>query len=468
MKVKNNIYLIITFLIVLFVTSGCVLTVPLDVDSQRDIRRSLPRTKKIPAKIGLYISDDLRRYVFQKQKLGMTFQMNIGNYVVPISKQMISAIFEEVQFVDSLPPYTGAYRPDVEAVVKSEIIYSYGNAIGTVNGYIEAKVKMRVTGYDLSGNIIWFDEALGENRSEELSLVKTFLGNMEKVGQTGYEAALSAAINIIKDFNNSPPKELHSLLEIKGLSTLKARKGISADQLFQKYYQKGQSLYQKKNYHQALYSLEKAEKLRPKDASTLFYIGVCYTYTGRKNRAIEKFERVVKMYPNNQEAKDSAKWLDLLRNPLKIGVVFNNKEELQNVADTIKKSLIQSRFYELIDVNEMKPPVGVMTTKDLDKFLGNAQRKDLFVVLYVSAGKEKGSIRMVQDKGGDVANELTVNIMAKAFSTRKKKLLSEIIIKEKMSVIKLKTWQEEMVLQGILLNRGADKLVLKLLENDIY
>ncbi len=40
-----------------------------------------------------------------------------------------------------------------------------------------------------------------------------------------------------------------------------------------------------------------------------------------RDKAVEKFRHVVKRGPNTHEAKDSAKWLDLLKEPLKIGTV---------------------------------------------------------------------------------------------------------------------------------------------------
>ena len=92
----------------------------------------------------------------------MTLQMNVGESMALVSKQLASKMFKEVALVDSLPPYTDGYRPDVEAVVEPEILFFYGDVTGTASGHIEAVVKMRITAYDLAGKILWQDEAVGK------------------------------------------------------------------------------------------------------------------------------------------------------------------------------------------------------------------------------------------------------------------------------------------------------------------
>jgi hypothetical protein len=80
--------------------------------------------------------------------------MDAGRYIEPISMKIISAIFSDVTIVNQLPPYNGDYNPDVEAVVKPEILYCYGDDVGTISGVIEARFKMRITAYDLRGEIL--------------------------------------------------------------------------------------------------------------------------------------------------------------------------------------------------------------------------------------------------------------------------------------------------------------------------
>lgn len=473
MTFKNKLYFLFSLSIISIVISGCVHNVPLTVDASKDIEHAFPRTKKIPAKVGIYLNNDIKHYIYKQTKVGMTFQMNIGEYVVPISRQMVSAIFEDVTFVDSLPPYKDYYSPDVEAVVEPEIIYCYGNAVGTISGHIEAELKMRITAYDLSGRILWRDETTGESRSENLNLVGTFLGGMEKVGKTGYDAAFAAAVKIINDFNARPPKELYSLVEIKRLATLKNRKNISNFNLFQKYYEKGQYQYEKKNYYQALYSFEKAEQINPDDLSTAFYIGVCCTYTAQKEKALRKFKEVVEQGPKSQEAMDAKKWIEILKEPLKIGILIPHKFGNIRSGDkalndsVVQQSLTDSRMYELADMNETDYP-GSVKSADFNRLLDNSFKKGIEIIIYATLDQASKKIDMANKTAGDVATQHVVKITASAYSTKKKTLQSEIMITEITSTIREITKEEERTIKQQLLDKGAEKLVLRLLQNNIF
>ncbi len=209
--------------------------------------------------------------------------MNVGEYLVPISRQMVGSLFQDAVYVSQAPPYLGANKPDVEAVVVPEVLYCYGNAIGIASGTIEAAITLRITAYDLSGRVLWQDERTGTSQSGTLNFVTTFLAGMDQVGKVAYAAALRAALNIIKDFEKRPPKELYSLLEIKRLATLTNQSNISDFALYQSYYHKGLHQFTNKTYFQALYSFERAERLAPDDLSTKFYVAVCNFFTATRN-----------------------------------------------------------------------------------------------------------------------------------------------------------------------------------------
>ncbi len=459
---KCKVILLLTQLIVIFIVSACVHTVPLKDDSSKDIKQSLPRTKKIPAKVGLYLTNDVKNYIYKKQKMGMTFQMNIGDNVVPISKEIVSAMFEEVIYVDSLPPYKQNSRPDVEAVVVPDILYCYGNAIGTISGHIEANVKIRVRAYDLSGKVIWHGEAMGESQSKEVNFVNTLFAGMGIVGETGYKAAFTAATKIINDFNAKRPKEFYSLLEIKKIATLKNRKNISNYELFQKYYQKGVFQFDEKNYHQSLYSLEKAENIYPDDPSTNFYIGVCNIYLGYKNIALTKFKQVIKINPQSQEANDSNKWIEKLKEPLKISMVNKNMDE-----GLFRMPLLESQMYDLININDIKPIVASQS-KGFDQFMDKCSNKGVRVVVYVNVDESSQQIKIDGMPVGDIATEHVVKIEANAYSTKKKDKILEFHITELTSTIRKISKDEESAVIQELLRNGAEKIVLRLLENNIF
>lgn len=469
MLYKYRFSILIKVLLLSFVLAGCVHNVPLAVDPTKDMSQALPRTKKIPVKVGMYLSDDLKQYVYKQQKMGMTFQMNVGEYLPPISLQMASAMFEDAVTVNSLPPYNDKYKPDVEAVVVPEILYCYGNAVGTLSGYIEGKAKIKITAYDLGGKVLWHDEAMGESRSNELNFVGAFLGGMEEVGKTGYQAAFAAAVKIIDDFNARPPKELYSLLEIKSVATLRNRRKISNFEAFQNYYQKGQFQYEKKNYYQALYSFEKAESINNDDLSTLFYLGVCYTFTGAKDMAIEKFRRVVDLGSKSQEATDAKKWIDLLREPLKIAIVNSLAANNRGLNDgLISQALQESRMYELVDVSDLRPPLATNPQKEWNQFLERCSKRGIKIVIISDIDSLSQKIRVEQQPSGDVATEHVVKISSKAYSAKKKAVKADISITEKNSTITEQSKDARDAINGILLKSGAGKLVLRLLEKDIY
>jgi hypothetical protein len=422
---------------------------------------SLPETKRIPLKVGLYLREDLRRYVYRQQKMDITFQTNVGEHVTLMCKQLASKMFKDVIFVDSLPPYSDRYRPDVEAVVEPEILYFYGNAIGTASGRIEAAVKIRITAYDLAGKILWQDEAVGESRSEQINLV-------------GYRAAFNAATRIIEDFSEKPPRELHSLLEAESIATLRNQRNISNFEMFKEYYEKGQYQFRRKNFHQALSSFEKAESIDPGDPLTKFYVGVCLFYTAQREKGAEKFRQVVKQSPGTQEAKDSAKWLDLLKEPLKIGtVVLDMGKGAKNPAimpadNVINTTIKKSPMYELVNVGDLMPPPDVSATKSLNQFLEKSAKNGAVIILYMTVNDLTSRVPIQHKSSGDMADEFSVRLATKAFSTRKKQLRTEIAVIERTSTLVPKTNQEEDAIKEQLLIKGTEKLVLRLLENDIF
>jgi tetratricopeptide (TPR) repeat protein len=296
---------------------------------------------------------------------------------------------------------------------------------------------------------------------------------MEKVGKTGYQAAFAAAVKIIDDFNARPPKELYSLVDIKSLATLKNRKNISNFDLFQKYYEKGQYQYEKKNYYQALYSFEKAEQINPDDLSTAFYIGVCCTYTAQKEKALQKFKEVVEQDPKSQEAVDAKKWLEILREPLKIGILISDKSgnfKSGNIGlkdSVIQQSLADSKMYELSDINDINYP-GSVKSAEFKQFLDNNFKKGVKIIINAVVDQSSKRIEMANKTVGDIATEHVVKITANAYSTKKKTLQTEIMITERASTIRGITKEEEMTIKQQLLDKGAEKLVLRLLENNIF
>jgi tetratricopeptide (TPR) repeat protein len=333
---------------------------------------------------------------------------------------------------------------------------------------------MRITAYDLAGKILWQDEAVGKGRSGQVNLIGTFLTGTEEAGKTAYQAVFNAATGVINDFNDKPPRDLYSLVETEKIPTLTNQKNISNFDMFKEYYEKGQFQFKRKNFHQALRSFKQAESVDPGDLSTKFYVGVCLFYTAQRDKAVEKFRHVVKQGPNTQEAKDSAKWLDLLKEPLKIGTVVLGTGRgardpvMMPDENLVNTTIRKSSMYEFVNLAELKPPVDVAQTKNLDQYLEMSAKNGAAIILYITITDRTSRIPIQHKSSGEIADEFSMRLDAKVFSTRKKQKRTEIVVTEGTSTLFYKRNQEEDAIKEQLLKRGTEKLILRLLENDIF
>lgn len=454
--------------IIAIAISGCAYNVPLVVDPVKDIHPSQLARKKMPIKVGMYLSNDLKQYIYKQQRMGTTFQMRVGEYLPAVAMIMGSTMFDDVVLVNSLPPYDDSYRPDVEAVIRPEILFCYANAVGDFSGYITAKAKLRITAYDLGGNVLWQDEAIGESQSENMDFVNSYLTGMEEAGKTGYQAAFSAGTHIINDFYAKPPQELFSLLEIKKAENLRNWGALPDSELFKELYQKGRFQYDKKNYYQSLYFFAKASSLAPDEPAALFYTAASYTHTGDKRRALKTFEELINKKTSGQAVSDSKKWIQRLNDPLKIGIIGGNKSNSLGLSNgAIQSALINSGMYNIIETAELAPSHNPVTTSDFSRFLDQCYKKGVRVVIWHDVDSFSNKAQSNYYGGEDVATEHGVNILAKVYSTKKKLLKTEILINERSSALQEQTVEEVIKTKQQLLQIGAKKLVLQLLKNDI-
>jgi len=453
------------FLMIAIMLSGCARNAPV-VDSAKDSQARLAR-KKMPIKVGVYLSDDLKQYIYKQTKKATDFQMKVGQYLPQIAMTMGSAMFDDVVWVDSLPPYDDNYRPDVEAVIKPEILFCYGNTVGVFAGYQQAKIKLRVTVYGLDGNSLWQDEAIGESRSNDLDY--SYLAGMDEADKTGYRAIASATVRIIDDFHAKPPLELLSLVEIKEAEKLREQGVLPDVELFKTLYEKGQFQYGKKNYYQSLYLFAKASSLAPEEPAALFYTGASYTHTGDKQSALKQFENLIKKKTAGQEAADAKKWIQRLNDPLKIAVIGANKADgLGLNDDAVQDALSNNGMYKIIDTAKLMPAGHAMTTPEFSQLLDKCYKKGVKVVILHDVDSSSEKVPSNHYSGEDVATEHKVRISAKAYSTKKKQLKTEVRIDEGASAIQGQTAEEATQTKQQLLQSGAKKLVLQLLKNDIF
>jgi tetratricopeptide (TPR) repeat protein len=447
------------FFILIITFYGCAHNFPSAAEPNGEACRAYPESKKMKARVGIYLNDDLRGYGYKRRLLGVTFMMHVGDSLSAILPQMTSAMMlGDVVAVKSLPPYDDNYRPDVDAVIEPDILYAYGNIAGTVTGHVDAKIRMRV---------LWQDAARGVSRSGELNLAGNYLGILEKADKTAYEAAFSAAARITDDFNNSHPKGLSTTGEVQIPGQPANKTKLSDIALFRQYYRSGRLQYENRRFYQALLSFEKAMNVNPADLSTLFYQAACYTYTGQKNMAIVKFRKFRELTESAPEIRDAEKWMALLDKPLRIGIVpaSPGHGEMHGV---LQRVLTDSRMYEVNNLTGLKIPSLDSKTAAFDKFLDKCLKKGMRIVILDNVGYTVS--KAVKDPlgKGDAATDYIVGITAKVYSTKKKELKTEIRIDERASAVKKKSKAEEQAIKEQLLRKGAQKLVLRLLENDIF
>jgi hypothetical protein len=125
-------------------------------------------------------------------------------------------------------------------------------------------------------------------------------------------------------------------------------------------------------------------------------------------------------------------------------------------------------MYELVNLAELKPPVDVTQAKSLDQFLERSAKKDAVIILYITVTDRTSRIPMQHKSSGEIADEFSVRLTAKIFSTRKKQQRTEIVITEGTNTLLYKRNQEEDAIKDQLLKRGTEKLILRLLENEIF
>jgi len=81
-------------------------------------------------------------------------------------------------------------------------------------------------------------------------------------------------------------------------------------------FQLGLVYYQSKDYQKAKLELERAISLDSNYANALYFLGLTYDQLGNKNKAIEKFQKVSDLNPDNAEVKEILENLEAGKNAL--------------------------------------------------------------------------------------------------------------------------------------------------------
>jgi hypothetical protein len=90
------------------------------------------------------------------------------------------------------------------------------------------------------------------------------------------------------------------------------------------------------------------------------------------------------------------------------------------------------------------------------------------IILYITVTDRTSRIPIQHKSSGEIADEFSMRLDTKVFSTRKKQKRTEIVVTEGTSTLFYKKNQEEGAIKEQLLKRGTEKLILRLLENEIF
>lgn len=128
----------------------------------------------------------------------------------------------------------------------------------------------------------------------------------------------------------------------------------------------------------------------------------------------------------------------------------------------------KSPMYKLVNVLDLRPPSDLRPGKGLNQFLDGCAKRDVLIVLFADSSDDIYKALKNQIVGGDTADEFIARINAKAYSTRKKQQKAQIAITEQSSSIAETDSQQKGIVLEQLKARATEKLIMRLLENDVF
>lgn len=463
----------IMLLILVFFLGGCARDVPLQRDTLS--QKPLPVKEKIYLRVGVFVDENVQNYVHTKDRLGIAYRMPVGRNVAPLAMLAASALFDEAVEVHGRPPYTTSYQPDVQAVVEVELLSVHLEAVGTLAGHIEAQIGLRLKVINLRGDVLWNHDAWGEGRSEGVDFVNSLLKNRKEVHHTVQEAGLSSIRQILRDFNPNRVPELQSFAQLRRLSPGKSSRNVSDASRAENLFQKGMEHLKKKNFHEALYAFQMAERSDPNDLLSRFYTGVCYVFTGQRDRALLRITGVLDNKPRRPPglAADCRKWIDRLHDPLKIMLVGTSQSESLSPEQVIKEvslSLSESKMYEIVALDDFDSSGAVRSVNQRNEHLSRAVKAGAKVLLMLHVVEERQDVRLTGEdtKGGDSAVVLQIKTIATAYGTESGKLIAELRIEDSTSTMGRTSFFRADKAEIALMGRSGDRLLLNLLKNEIF
>lgn len=185
--------------------------------------------------------------------------------------------------------------------------FIYQNLIGLINGAEDWAVKSYDETINLEPNNPYFPTQKGiillrkavslskENNEEKEQILSEAKSQFDKaISLKSNYAPAHFQIAMISQMQGKI-KEAISILEETKKITLSDDIGLA--------FQLGLLYYQDKDYKKAQTELERTVRIDPNYANALYFLGLVYDQQGEKTKAIEKFEKLAELNPDNQEIK---------------------------------------------------------------------------------------------------------------------------------------------------------------------
>ncbi|MFT7218900.1 MAG: hypothetical protein ACI8Z1_000513 [Candidatus Azotimanducaceae bacterium] len=126
-----------------------------------------PLVEKIPARVGIYYSDDFRHFQHEETiRDSGSWNINLGQQNMMFFKRLMSSLFEEVVEIDA-PPETSESMLDFDGIVIPEI-EKFGFLTPNVSGlkFYSASIEYRIVMFDRTGDKVGDWNIVGYGKSE--------------------------------------------------------------------------------------------------------------------------------------------------------------------------------------------------------------------------------------------------------------------------------------------------------------
>lgn len=170
---KKSKWIPLIVLLVVFL-SGCTHT----YSAPKEPVRGYQQTSKIPLHVALYLSNELRTAKWEKQILGDTFQVPLGDAFVQNSEVVARELFIGVMVTNGA---AGPARSGVDAILIPRMVLAEQTQAMWAFGTNALTVMLEWTLKDAQENTIWVDTVKGEGEANAGNVFTDGMNGRERV-----------------------------------------------------------------------------------------------------------------------------------------------------------------------------------------------------------------------------------------------------------------------------------------------